>query len=304
MPSDPGGKSSFIAAARRATQAAGTDIGPRSSAHTSGEIAFTAGKLATRLDRWRTLVIGVGALALVLGSAQLARTWLSAGEEAEPGSATPWLVAAAPVAVPADAALAQEPKLPVPAALPAPPAPLPPAASHQAPIVSAVEGTPWPPTVAVDRARETMPVAMAATEADVAPAATPGDIELPAAFGSVLLTAVAKGDAGAQYEVALRYFEGRGVAQDVRAAAEWLERSAGQGLAAAQFRLGGLYEKGLGVTTDLEAARRYYLAAASAGHGKAMHNLAVLYAEGTERRPDYKAAAAWFRRAANLRDCR
>jgi localization factor PodJL len=121
---------------------------------------------------------------------------------------------------------------------------------------------------------------------------------LPVAFGSPLRMAAARGDANAQYEIAVRYFEGRDVPQDTRAAADWFGRAAEQGLAPAQFRLGGLYEKGLGVEKDLKAARRFYLAAGEAGHAKALHNLAVLCAEGIDGKPDYRTAARWFHKAA------
>ena len=112
--------------------------------------------------------------------------------------------------------------------------------------------------------------------------------------------AAARGDANAQYEIAVRYFEGRGVPQDPRAAADWFGRAAEQGLAPAQFRLGGLYEKGLGVTKSLERARQLYVAAGEAGNAKALHNLAVLHAEGIDGKPDYQAAARWFLKAAAL----
>jgi localization factor PodJL len=108
-----------------------------------------------------------------------------------------------------------------------------------------------------------------------------------------------RNDAAAQYEIALRYAEGRSVPQDAVAAAEWFERAAKQGLAPAQFRLGGIYEKGLGVKKNVETARRLYAAAGQAGNAKALHNLAVLYAEGIDGKPDYETAARWFRKAAD-----
>jgi localization factor PodJL len=148
-------------------------------------------------------------------------------------------------------------------------------------------------------AGDAQPAIAGAAPADPPPGAEtfPSDT-LPAVFGNVLRTAAADGDPHAQYEVALRYIEGRGVPQDPAAAADWFERAARQGLAPAQFRLGGLYEKGLGVRKDLSAASRFYLAAGEAGHAKALHNLGVLYAEGIDGKPDYKAAAGWFRKAA------
>jgi len=67
--------------------------------------------------------------------------------------------------------------------------------------------------------------------------------KLPATFSSSLRAAAVKGDPAAEYEVAMRYLEGRSVPQNPADAAEWLERAAKQGLVPAQFRLGGLYEK-------------------------------------------------------------
>ena len=129
------------------------------------------------------------------------------------------------------------------------------------------------------------------------PAASPAD-KLPSAFGTMLRTAAAKGDASAQYEIAVRYAEGRGVPQNFTEALDWFERAAKQGLAPAQFRLGGIYEKGLGVKKNLDLARRFYASAGIAGNAKALHNLAVLYAEGIDGKPDYQTAARWFHKAA------
>ena len=123
---------------------------------------------------------------------------------------------------------------------------------------------------------------------------------LPSAIGGVALRAAAiAGDMSAQYEIALRFGEGRSVPRNERQAAYWLELAAKQGLAPAQFRLGGYYERGIGVKKDLAAARDLYLAAAAKGNAKAMHNLAVLYADGVNGRADYHTAALWFRKAAD-----
>ena len=121
----------------------------------------------------------------------------------------------------------------------------------------------------------------------------------PAIGGPALRAAASAGDMSAQYEIAVRFGDGRGVPRDERQAAYWLELAAKQGLAPAQFRLGGYYEKGIGVKKDLAAARDLYLAAAAKGNAKAMHNLAVLYADGVNGRADYHTAALWFRKAAD-----
>ena len=140
----------------------------------------------------------------------------------------------------------------------------------------------------------------APANARVMNAPAPSIDTLPPTIGGPTLRAAAiAGDMSAQYEIAVRFGEGRGVARDERQAAYWLDLAAKQGLAPAQFRLGGYYEKGIGVKKDFAAARDLYLAAAAKGNGKAMHNLAVLYADGINGRPDYHTAALWFRKAAD-----
>jgi localization factor PodJL len=123
---------------------------------------------------------------------------------------------------------------------------------------------------------------------------------IPPEISQPLRDAVAAGAPGAEYELALRLFEGRGVAKDQQAAALWLERAAALGLAPAQYRLAALYEKGIGVARDPVAAKRWYLKAAEAGNARAAHNLAVMNAEPDGDRPDYVEAAKWFRMAGEL----
>jgi localization factor PodJL len=122
--------------------------------------------------------------------------------------------------------------------------------------------------------------------------------KLPDGFGSGLRTAATAGNPAAAYEVATRYADGRGVTPNAEEAVRWFERAADSGLAPAQYRLGSLYEKGQGIKKDPEKARSLYRSAADKGHAKAMHNLAVLYAEGIDGAPDFKVAGQWFRRAA------
>jgi localization factor PodJL len=125
-------------------------------------------------------------------------------------------------------------------------------------------------------------------------------LALPAEIGGEnLRSAAAAGNADAQYEVGVRFAEGRGVAKDLQKAAMWLERSAKQGLPPAQYRYGHLAEKGEGMQKDVAIARRYYEQAATAGNVQAMHNLGVLYADGAFGKPDLAAAMNWFRKAAD-----
>ncbi len=121
----------------------------------------------------------------------------------------------------------------------------------------------------------------------------------PAPIGPLSLRlAAAKGDPSAQFEIAVRFAEGKGVKQDFEQAATWYQRAATQGLAVAQYRLATLYERGLGIKGDPARARVWYARAAAQGNVKAMHNLAVLSAGRGASTPDYPAAAQWFGEAA------
>jgi localization factor PodJL len=123
---------------------------------------------------------------------------------------------------------------------------------------------------------------------------------IPPGISASLRDATAAGQPNAQYELAMRLFEGRGLPKDQPAAARWFERAASLGLAPAQYRLGSMYEKGIGVSRDPAAAKRWYLKAAEAGNARAAHNLAVMNAEPGDGAPNYPEAVKWFRKAAEL----
>jgi localization factor PodJL len=123
---------------------------------------------------------------------------------------------------------------------------------------------------------------------------------IPPGISASLRDATAAGQPNAQYELAMRLFEGRGLPKDQPAAARWFERAASLGLAPAQYRLGSMYEKGIGVSRDPAAAKRWYIKAAEAGNARAAHNLAVMSAEPGEGAANYTEAVKWFRRAAEL----
>jgi localization factor PodJL len=107
------------------------------------------------------------------------------------------------------------------------------------------------------------------------------------------------GNAKAQYLLANAYASGTDVPRDPQREAQWFEKAAAQNLAPAQYRLGSLYEKGTGIQRDLGKAMALYRKAADQGNIRAMHNLAVLTAEGgSDGKPDYSSAAQWFRKAA------
>ncbi len=116
-----------------------------------------------------------------------------------------------------------------------------------------------------------------------------------------LQTLAERGDARAQFELGVRYAEGRGgLPRDAKVAAQWFSKASDQNLALAQYRLGSFYEKGVGVDRDTERARNLYEKAAAAGNARAMHNLGVLFVENGDGWPDYASAAGWFRKAAEF----
>ena len=123
---------------------------------------------------------------------------------------------------------------------------------------------------------------------------------IPNGAAPSLREAVLAGSPAAQYDLAQRLLDGRGLSQDQAAAAFWFDRAASAGFAPAEFRLGALYQKGVGVQRDPGAAKRWYTAAARSGNARAAHNLGVMDAEPVNEKADYAEAAKWFRRAAEM----
>ena len=98
----------------------------------------------------------------------------------------------------------------------------------------------------------------------------------PAKIGPYSLrNAAAQGNPQAQFAIAMRFVQGKGVTQDYTQAIRWLKRSAAQSFAPAQYHLAALYERGRGISRDIGHAKTWYRRAAVNGNIKAMHNLAV-----------------------------
>lgn len=133
------------------------------------------------------------------------------------------------------------------------------------------------------------------TEQTAAPITVPDAIK-PAS----LVIAAKQGDPLALFEIGARYSEGRGVDGDFAEAAKWYRMAADKGFAPAMYRLANLYENGTGVERNVGTAKHYYAMAAEMGNASAMHNLAVIYASGADGVQDYPSAAKWFSRAAEL----
>lgn len=103
----------------------------------------------------------------------------------------------------------------------------------------------------------------------------------------------------AQYNLAILYFTGQGVAQDYALALRWTQAAAEQGHLNAQFNLGALHYTGTGTVVDLAQAFVWYERAAEGQHAGAQYNLATMYelGEGVEKdlvRAHFWASAAQY----------
>jgi localization factor PodJL len=307
--------SSFIAAARRAAQAAAAQPGKdktRRAAPLKDPTGVAAKGSSTITSKIRSLLVGASVVVIVLGTFKMAMTLLDSGTP--PSMPETEISSEPPAAAPA----------PPESAKPAMPAPAMPSMTSPTPIGRQSLNAPAPAasdsTNSVVIPQAAAPVAAPITAVDITgtiPQASPAIPAVPAnrkltliqippeeklpdgIGGPVLRTAALKGDPAAAYEVGVRYAEGKGVPANYDEAAKWYDRAAQAGLVPAIFRLGTLYEKGLSVKKDLDLARRYYLQAAERGNAKAMHNLAVLDADGGGKGANYKSASQWFRKAAD-----
>ncbi len=281
--------SDFIAAARRAAQAAAAEQNVPASAQRD-----TNTKTAAKPGRVRTLFIGLMAMLLIFGAVRFSGMWMPMFFHAEPPAPLSGSSETEPTPVEKQSAIPSDTD---PAIASAPPS----GVVGRAPTSSllAKPERDSEPTGSIKNAKP----ANTLVESAVTPARAPA--ELPGSIGtSALRMAAMAADPIAAYEIGSRWFEGRGVQTNTLEARRWFEIAQSRGSAPAAYRLGSIYEKGYGTAKNSAEARRYYTIAAEAGHAKAMHNLAVLYSEGIDGKPDYKSAARWFRMAAdrNVRD--
>ncbi len=112
--------------------------------------------------------------------------------------------------------------------------------------------------------------------------------------------AAEKGDASCQYNLALMYEQGMGVAKDEKEAVVWYRKSADLGNANAQFNLGVLYENGRGTEVDFAQANQWYRKAALQGDPLAIGNLGMLYVRGDGVKVNKIAGIALLLRSATL----
>ena len=312
-------KSDFIAAARRAAQAAAADAGMvRKSPDSSGKGGRSSiGDFLK--NRRKPILMAAVAVMLALAGLQLGKAFMADGSEtaskAEPAIEQTAEIAPAP-AEPIASATSEDPGQVRMVDMP-PETGEPDLAGQQVPPEELVEeASPAPSPMAPDAATETAalpeqqsaaaspepnPGAGSPAAESSAPATQTAIAGIPVEAGPVALREAAEaGDAKALFEIGSRYAEGRGVKTDLPAAAKWYEKSAEMGFAPAQYRIGNFFEKGTGVERDIPKAKTWYQMAAEQGNASAMHNLAVLYAMGADGTADNESAARWFLQAAEL----
>ncbi|MCR4267466.1 peptidoglycan-binding protein [Nitratireductor sp. ZSWI3] len=300
-------KSDFIAAARRAAQAAAAEaeiLKKRQDAISESSGRFGFGRILKRAGKPVAMAVGAGIV--VVGGLQLGKAYLSettvipsqiaAGEAKSPapqparpvedtvvGAAKP--MTDRPVRVLDDETEdARDDVVDTLAAMPQKDG----ASALQEPAEKFVERLDKADTAAGDAALPATPVAAKASVDDIPMDAGP----LP------LREAAAAGDPKALFEIGSRYAEGRGTKPDMAKAGKWYEKAAEAGLAPAQYRIGDLYQKGTGVERDPATAKMWLQLAAQQGNASAMHNLGVLHALGAAGPVDNDSAARWFLEAA------
>src|SRR5262245_23318234 len=102
-----------------------------------------------------------------------------------------------------------------------------------------------------------------------------------------------QGDPQAQFELGVRYRQGRDVAADSSAAVEGFRKAAAQSNADAVVALATMYGSGRGVEKDLSRSVFWFRSAAELGHASAQFNLGGLYARGEGVTQDYIEAYKW-----------
>ena len=76
------------------------------------------------------------------------------------------------------------------------------------------------------------------------------------------------GFAPAQYNLAIMYRDGQGIAQDYTQAHDWFQKAAVQNHLYSQFNLGVMYFEGMGVPQDYEEAYFWYYLSSDLGYPK------------------------------------
>lgn len=296
QPSDgEAAKSDFIAAARRAAQAAAAEAETRKKGIDITGVATSSGLGRIFKNHRKAALMAAGGVVLALAGLQLGKAFLADGEPvAVSETSAPEIAAADPIAITPETTASAE-VAPVPRTI-APSEP-----SGQAPAPDMARNAMDVETTSALPQDTAKPVAADDAMTEVSEEPVPEPIVVPADAGPLPLREAAEaGDPKALFEIGGRYAEGRGTKANLAEAAKWYERAADAGFAPAQYRIGNFYEKGTGVARDVAKAKTWYQMAAEQGNASAMHNLAVLFAMGADGTTDNDSAGRWFTKAAEL----
>lgn len=102
------------------------------------------------------------------------------------------------------------------------------------------------------------------------------------------------GDASAQNELGLLYYEGKGALQNHRKAKEWFDKAVEQGHTGAQVNLGTLYLRGEGAPQSSQMALFWFSRAAAQEDALALAKLGLMYAQGRGVLQDFIQAHMWY----------
>ncbi|KAL1001113.1 sel1 repeat family protein [Haemophilus influenzae] len=111
-----------------------------------------------------------------------------------------------------------------------------------------------------------------------------------------------QGNADAQFNLGLMYYNGRGVKQDDFEAVKWYRKAAEQGNVYAQFNLGNMYHDGRGVKQDDVESVKWYRKAAEQGNVYAQFIVGGSYLLGKGVQVNKSLAKEWFGKACDNGD--
>ena len=301
-PNEPtASKLDFIAAARRAAQAAAAEA---DSAKLSPDNKVRGSSLRigdSIKSRRKSVLMAVSAVMLALSGMQLGKAFSrdlvkTVSVTVAPTVSHPAKIAAAVLAKPGELATlpvrnVYKPKVAIETVKA-------PAAEPEIMANTRLDiATAW---VALDETRTQSIPASPITHETIKPSVTTAAFIPESSDSEALRQKVNAGDAKTLFEIGSRYAEACGTNAYMKTAAQWYEKAAELGFAPAQYRIGNMYEKGTGVARDAAKAKTWYQLAAAQGNANAMHNLAVLFAMGADGTIDNDSATRWFFNAAEL----
>jgi TPR repeat protein len=111
----------------------------------------------------------------------------------------------------------------------------------------------------------------------------------------LIKNAAERGDRDAQYQLALLYGNGLGVAKNDQQALDWLRKAAEKRHEVAQYLLAVIYARGLySVARDDKLAVEWMRRSARQGYAEAQYGLGIMYGEGRGVPKDASESYGWL----------